>query len=146
MRAIIMLSMIVRPTLIVTCAKKPSNQLTRRKSSAPPLRHTFRVMHANPLGTSGARKACTMGKLIICGRKHGKDRYQFHKSMRPLVSTGLDMYKVSTEAVPFGALCTRTLTQVWTSVKYVRKQSLRSIFNKNGITGLDSVKYRGGPT
>ena len=40
------------------------------------------------------------------------------------VITGLDMCKVCTEAVHCVPLCTRTLSQVWTCVEYVPKQSI----------------------
>ena len=44
------------------------------------------------------------------------------------VITGLDMCKVCTEAVHCVALWTQTLSQVWTCLKYVPKQSIAKHF------------------
>ena len=78
--------------------------------------------------------------------------------------TGLDMFKVCTETVHCVALWTQTLSQVWTCLKYVPKQSIawhfeheryhrfghvksmywsspwRGTLNTNVITGLDMCK------
>ena len=85
----------------------------------------------------------------------------FRSILNTNVITGLDMCQVCTEAFHSAALWTRTLSQVWTCVKYVPKQSIpqhfeheryhrfghvssmyrsspfRSILNTNVMTGLD---------
>ncbi len=61
------------------------------------------------------------------------------------VITGLDMCKVCTEAVHCVALWTRTLSQVWTCVKYVPKQSMcateQNMSNLETVTSLSKTRH-----
>ena len=54
--------------------------------------------------------------------------------------SGLDMCKVCAEAVHSVALWTRTLSQVWTCVKYVPKQSHSVALWTRKLSGLDMCK------